>query len=694
MKINYRPEIDGLRAIAVFAVIIYHADISLYGSHFLSGGFLGVDIFFVISGYLISSIILKEIYYTKNFSFKFFYERRVRRIIPALLFVTFCSIPFAYFFLLSKPIIDFSKSIITSIFFTSNIYFNFTGNIYGTESTLLKPFLHTWSLSVEEQFYILFPIFLFIFINFFKKYLLSFLLFGILLSISFSQYLSIYHPGFNFYQIFSRGFELLLGSLLAHLESRNRDRGFKSNKILNHILMLMGLSLIIYSLFFFHDKMLLPSLYSLVPLTGVCLILWFSNKNEFITKILSNKIFVFFGIISYSLYLFHYPIFAFLRNIYLFDQSIYIKILSIIFCIIISIFSFYYVEKPFRDKKKVSLKKLLFIISVSIFFLLFLCFYTIKTDGIKNRLPEIFHKELENVKKIEFSKSSNFQDIVLIGDSHAQVLEYHLNDELKKYNFNLTSLKTRFYIKNFNLVGYISEKNYKKNKQKLIDKDFIKDNEVIDIFLKKKSNLIVVLHHRWALRVLGINFDNEEGFRDYKRDEDKFYDYLEPINTSTASQEERVKLIKEGTISQINNIVNQGHKLILIYPVPEMGFNLPKLIHQKYIKENLFNNKHKLEDLIYSSSFDVYKKRNKEVFEILDSVQSPNIYRVYPHNYFCDKQIKNRCLANDKENLFYFDGDHLSLYASKYVVNDVIKIIKQIEVDKKNRSKNTESLKN
>ena len=679
MKINYRPEIDGLRAIAVFAVVIYHADIWLYDSHFLPGGFLGVDIFFVISGYLISFIILKEIYKKKNFSFKFFYERRARRIIPALLFVIFCSLPFAYLFLLPKPLIDFSNSIITSIFFISNIYFNFTGNIYGTENTLLKPLLHTWSLSVEEQFYILFPVFLFIFIKFFKKYFLLFLLFGILLSISFSQYLSIKHPGFNFYQIFSRGFELLLGSSLAYLEFINRDRGFKSYKILNHIFILIGLSLIIYSLFFFNDRMLLPSFYSLVPVTGVCLILWCSNKNELITKILSNKIFVFFGLISYSFYLFHYPIFAFLRNIYLFDKSIYIKILSIIACIIISIFSFYYVEKPFRDKNKVSLKKLFFIFFGSILLLLLLCLYTIKTHGIKNRLPKIFQTELENIHKIELNKYSNLQDVVVIGDSHADALMYHLYHDLKKNNFNLISFKTRYYIKNFNLVGYISKKNYKEDKPKPIDKEFIKDNDKIDLFLKEKSNLIIVLHHRWALRVLGVNFDNEEGYRDYKRDEDKFYDYLEPIDTSTSFQEERIKFIKEGSISQINNIINQGHKLILIYPVPEMGFNLPKLIHQEYIKKNLFNNnKYKLEDLIYTSSYDVFKKRNKEVFEILDSVQSPNIYRVYPHSHFCDKQIKNRCVANDKEHLFYFDGDHLSLYASKFVVNDIMKIIKEI----------------
>ena len=171
MKFVYRPEIDGLRAIAVFSVTFYHANFFLLNKSLFSGGFLGVDIFFVISGYLITSIILKEIYKKNNFSFINFYERRVRRIIPALLFVMFCSLPFAYVILNIETIIDFSKSIISSIFFISNIYFNFTGNRYGEEHTLLKPFLHTWSLSVEEQFYILFFIFLILIFKFFKKYL-------------------------------------------------------------------------------------------------------------------------------------------------------------------------------------------------------------------------------------------------------------------------------------------------------------------------------------------------------------------------------------------------------------------------------------------------------------------------------------------------------------------------------------------
>ena len=171
MKVNYRKEIDGLRAVAVLAVIIYHSKINLLEYEIFKGGFIGVDIFFVISGYLITLIILKELNETGNFSLKKFYERRVRRILPALLVVVLASIPFGWMYILPSSFIEFSKSIIYSLGYSSNFYFWFSGQQYGADDGLLKPFLHTWSLSVEEQFYILFPLILMASYIFLKKYI-------------------------------------------------------------------------------------------------------------------------------------------------------------------------------------------------------------------------------------------------------------------------------------------------------------------------------------------------------------------------------------------------------------------------------------------------------------------------------------------------------------------------------------------
>ena len=160
IKLSYRPEIDGLRAISVIAVVFYHVEIFFNDTKLFSGGFIGVDIFFVISGYLITSIIIKEIYSTNGFSLLNFYKRRARRILPALFGMIAISIIFAWTYLTPTSFMQYSKSILSSIFFFSNYFFYFEGLVYNAENSLLKPLLHTWSLSVEEQFYIIFPLLL------------------------------------------------------------------------------------------------------------------------------------------------------------------------------------------------------------------------------------------------------------------------------------------------------------------------------------------------------------------------------------------------------------------------------------------------------------------------------------------------------------------------------------------------------
>ena len=145
-KIKYRPEIDGLRAVAVIAVIFYHFQISIYDLEIFKGGYIGVDIFFVISGYLISSLIFKELFILEKFSLRYFYERRIRRILPLLLFVISLCLPFAWFLILPGSLISFAESIISTLFFFSNFYFHYSGTTYGAESSLIKPFLHTLSL--------------------------------------------------------------------------------------------------------------------------------------------------------------------------------------------------------------------------------------------------------------------------------------------------------------------------------------------------------------------------------------------------------------------------------------------------------------------------------------------------------------------------------------------------------------------
>jgi len=447
MKISYRPEIDGLRALAVFSVIIYHAKIPFFGKHLFQGGFLGVDIFFVISGYLISFLILKELKTTNKFSFLNFYERRIRRIIPLLLLVIFVSILFAGYFFLPTSLIDFLKSVFFSICFSSNYYFYYTNQIYGSEDSLLKPLLHTWSLSVEEQFYILFPLFLWIIYKYFKKFLFKILIFIFIISLISTEIISIYYPKINFYFLNVRIWELLSGSLLAYLQLNNYNKSYK----LFNLLPTLGVFLIIISILFINDKISLPSIYSTPVVFGTCLIIRYTNKKEFVFRILSNKIFVFFGLISYSLYLWHYPIFTFYRYEFQSGQSSNLyKYYLIIFLFLISIFSYFFIEKVFRNKKKIAFKKLI----LTLIFFLFIIIISIQNLINKNEQNKMFGKisldndyykaEIHNMLSTmnDDTFNNNKINVIIFGDSLADdtYLMFKTNSELfKNYKFRRAS---------------------------------------------------------------------------------------------------------------------------------------------------------------------------------------------------------------------------------------------------------------
>jgi peptidoglycan/LPS O-acetylase OafA/YrhL len=233
---NYRKEIDGLRAIAVLSVVIYHLDVYVYSHQLLRGGFLGVDIFFVISGYLISSIIIKN-NINNNFSITDFYLRRSRRILPAFFFMTFVILILSIIIVSQSDLKEIINSKISSIFFVSNFFFYFSSLDYGGLDSLLKPFLHTWTLSVEEQFYLFFPLF-FIFFNQKKRNIYIYLIF--FFSFCFSNFAFRYFPNLNFYLIFSRAWELFFGYII--LINQNKIYSFFSKKNLNKLFLLFHLS--------------------------------------------------------------------------------------------------------------------------------------------------------------------------------------------------------------------------------------------------------------------------------------------------------------------------------------------------------------------------------------------------------------------------------------------------------------------
>jgi len=675
MKPIYRPEIDGLRAIAVCAVILYHAQITIFGFYPFSGGFIGVDIFFVISGYLITSIILKELVTTGSFSFKYFYERRVRRILPALLFVMLVSLPFAWMYSLPSSFIDFSKSILYSLGFSSNFYFHYSGQEYGAESGLLKPFLHTWSLSVEEQYYIIFPIILLITFKYFRKHLIFILTFGFVVSLGLAEWTSRNYPSANFYFLHTRMWELLAGSILAYLEIIKGHRS--KNRKLNLILPTIGLLLISHSIIFFDDNIFHPSFYTLSPIIGVCLIIWFSNKNEIITTLLSTKLFVGIGLISYSLYLWHYPIFAFAREINFFDGSI-VKILTIgIIIIIASILSYYFIEKQFRNKKK-KFRKIISYILFSLIVLFSLNVSVVLFKGFGDRFNFNFSEQLiekesrtfvENLinrsiynKNITIKTSSSKSNIFLVGDSHAETLSYEIFKNYNDFNINFSLFSGCQFILNVNRV----------------DKKTLKPDSCISNlqqerleFINKTNNSIIILFGRLPLILNEDRFNNlEYGFY-----EGEMKDFLQNEKNSLKTKLERQKNIKINYIKTIQELLKNNHNIILVYPMPEVGINVPNILKNFELKKNtqLFSQN------LFTTSYEIYKNRTKLSFELLDSIKGNNIYRVYPHKLFCNTIVKNRCMTHYNNNIFYRDDDHPSLKGAEMINDLIMKEIEKIE---------------
>ena len=447
MKIQYRPEIDGLRAIAIISIVFYHSNFLIFEKNILPGGFLGVDIFFIISGYLITSIIFKEWKINNNFSLINFYERRARRIFPGLIIVILLSFPFAYHYLLASSFINYSQSIISAISFVSNFFFWYTKHQYNGPIAIENPFLHTWSLSVEEQFYIIFPIFLIFILKYLKKKFFIILLSIIFISLTLSQIGSKIAPTFNFFLPHSRIWELLLGSILALLNF-NKKKYFTKINYLKKLLPKIGLFFIIYSIFFFNEANH-TSTRTLIPTLGTCLIIYFADKNELITKILSLKPLVFIGLISYSLYLFHYPLFSFFLLGEFFKNNIVSYLSMMVILIILSLLSYLFVEKIFRNKKIVNKKNFLFITLGSILIILLLNIWVISKKGLPSRffLNDKFTIDPQYYGKIrtEFRKgySENFNNenskkILIIGNSHGQDTfnMFYQNKKLfKEYDF-------------------------------------------------------------------------------------------------------------------------------------------------------------------------------------------------------------------------------------------------------------------
>ena len=411
----YRPEIDGLRAFAVLPVIFFHAGFEIF-----SGGFIGVDIFFVISGYLITLLLINDMQ-DNSFSILNFYERRARRLLPALFLVMLACIPFAWLWMLPDALENFGQSLVANSFFANNILLYLTSGYWDLHSEF-KPLLHTWSLAVEEQFYLFFPIFLVCVWSLGIRKILWIIILLSILSLLLSEWGWRNDPEANFYLAPTRAWELFIGSITAIFV---KNHGIKKNDFLS----ITGFLAIFLSIFLFNEDTSFPSLYTLIPVMGTSFIILFSGKGSILAKFLSLKLFVGMGLISYSAYLWHQPFFAYSKIFSTTEVGILVKLLIILFVIIISFFSWKYVEKPFRNRNEVSRSFIGFVVFFGISFFSIFGYFLHSSNGVPSRIftETEFQRSNHEFKSYQASffiddlkiEQSSEVSLAIIGDSYA-----------------------------------------------------------------------------------------------------------------------------------------------------------------------------------------------------------------------------------------------------------------------------------
>ena len=445
----YRSEIDGMRALAVVPVILFHAGVSLF-----SGGFVGVDVFFVISGFLITTLLLEDLE-KDQYSLLKFYERRARRLLPALIFVILCCVPLAMAILLPSDLIDFGQSVISTMTFSSNILFWLEVDYFETDAEL-KPLLHTWSLAVEEQYYLLFPPVLAALFFWHKRAILPGFGAAFLLSLIVAQVGATRSPDATFFLLPTRAFELLLGSIAAFVFSKDPSISAVDKRFHNPLSM-MGLILVLGSIFTIDETVPFPSIYALYPTVGTVLILLFGQGGTFVSWLLSQRIFVAVGLISYSAYLWHQPLIAFYKL--RFPATDFGTVVVGLSALPLAWLTWKCIETPFRAKRVISSQgrflgsSLAAIATVgSLGGLLLL------NDGWKSRFtekeqatfamfsegPDYVPERFDALMGQPFPSVTDRRNVLIIGDSFGQDLvnalfEINLSDSLNVSTYHISA---------------------------------------------------------------------------------------------------------------------------------------------------------------------------------------------------------------------------------------------------------------
>lgn len=646
--LNYRSDIDGLRAFAVLIVILYHAKIPG-----VSGGFVGVDVFFVISGFLITTILAKQ-FSALRFSLLDFYARRAKRILPLLFTVLVCSSIAGFFLLLPPEFGLMAKSLSPIAGFFSNLYFLRAKNDYWEQTTLSsQPFVHTWSLAVEEQFYLVFPVLLLVGFLFFRsrlaprslrklKIFITFLFVG---SLAFSIYSLGENPSSAFYILPSRAWELLMGSLLALIVVDNR--GWRVPTFISNLMGILGLVFILIPTTLYTETTLFPGINALLPCLGAAFIIFsgYQNEKSISRRLLSIKPLVFIGLLSYSLYLWHWPVFVFSKSPYwiYWGWGNPPLLIQLVLIFALSFITWKFVEGPFRHSKRSKKFTLISAALASAGIALLGFFLTLISSNqgpFRQYVPSPLKDLISAAPYVTWSTGNNEIDFVrnsggrVIGDSSAEPSFMLVGESLAA----MWGAGVDAYLKSEHKSALMMSGPHAAltGITRKIDKDddcFV-FNEARFQFFEKSKIRNVVLSNYWAAITPGYRLKDQP-------------------------QDERYVLVS-ALRATVKRLTKMGKRVFIVAPLPESGFTNSYLVALESIK---------------NQGKPVYGRDTKEsylksitvvdFYESLSGLQSDEEFTVLdPAPILCDQQ--GCMVANQGKSIFY-DNAHLSDYGANFL---------------------------
>ena len=660
IKPSYRADIDGLRALAVLAVIAFHAF-----PEWVSGGFIGVDVFFVISGFLITTLIQDSLQ-QQSFSFRAFYASRVRRLFPSLVIVLLACQVFGWFALLANEYKALGKHIAASTAFIPNFIF-WSESGYFDYAADAKPLLQLWSLGIEEQFYLFWPIVIWLGL----KYRVSVFKVGVAIflgSLVLNLMMIEEAPSAAFFSPLTRMWELLSGCLLAYLvsskppafEAFNAKLG--SIKLIRHAISLLGLVLLLLGAILFDQDMLYPGVWALVPVLGTCFIIFTGNQSWINTSVLSNRFLVWIGLISFPLYLWHWPLLSFARIMEGSKPDWQIRAVLFAVSFVLAILTYHFIERPIRFGRNLRFKTYVLIMAMSLLGALGLATYS--QDGFKSRTTDkAIEAQLTDLKfDIPDSEGWYCQDmnhdsprchstgpspsVVVIGDSHALTI--------------YSGLRERFTAKGQDIGLYGASDGCPPLLNVVIQDqggDFRnclkKGTQAVQRVIADAAIKEVILTSR------GPMYTTAKGFGDVELEQfGSWVLHFDGEDKGVRSNEEVFAL---GLTKTLDALLAAGKKLTFLHDVPELGFDIrscfafrPMTITSRVVSPCAVSRKE------FEARTEAYRAMVNKIL-----LQRPEIKVIDLSAALCDEKW---CWGARDDTLFYIDDDHLSHRGADYVV--------------------------